>query len=61
MEQNFFQKNNYNVVKEAITSEMAFFLNKYFHNKSNVGCLFFLRVGVRANRLKRLLEISKVK
>ena len=33
MEQNFFDKNNFNVVKEAITSEMAFFLNKYFHNK----------------------------
>jgi len=33
MKQNFFDKNNYNVVKEAITPEMAFFLNKYIHNK----------------------------
>ena len=55
MEQNFFNKNNFNVVKEAITSEMAFFLNKYFHNDliefpwadtiiflSNLGSIFFL-------------------
>ena len=41
MEQNFFHKNNFNVVKEAITSEMAFFLNKYFHNKRK--CLTYLQ------------------
>ena len=33
MKKNFFNTNNYNVVKEAITPEMAFFLNKYIHNK----------------------------
>ena len=30
---NYFSKNNFNVVKEAITPELAFFLNKYIHNK----------------------------
>jgi len=41
MKKNFFTKNNYNVVKEAISPEMAFFLNKYFHNKRK--CLIWMQ------------------
>lgn len=33
MEENFFNKNHFNVVKEAIPFEYASFLNKYLHNR----------------------------
>jgi hypothetical protein len=41
MTDNYFNRNNFNVVKEAITPELAFFLNKFFHNKRK--CFLYLK------------------
>ena len=41
MSENFFNKNNFNVIKEAVSSEFAFFLNNYLHNKRK--CLLYMQ------------------
>ena len=41
MEENFFHQKNFNVIKEAVSPEFAFFLNNYLHNKRK--CLLYMK------------------
>tara|TARA_Y100001938_G_scaffold136284_1_gene198958 strand:+ start:4901 stop:5533 length:633 start_codon:yes stop_codon:yes gene_type:complete len=41
MKTNFFQEKNFNVVKEAIPTDLAFFLNNYLHNKRK--CFLYMQ------------------
>ena len=41
MKNKFFQEKNFNVVKEAISNDLAFFLNNYLHNKRK--CFLYMQ------------------
>ena len=41
MKNKFFQEKNFNVVKEAIPNDLAFFLNNYLHNKRK--CFLYMQ------------------